>query len=209
MADVIVETSGIGFSVQAVADRAGLTHRTVYNHFPSREALCEAFSRYVDEILASTEAGDPQLLVSPKHQASFPLESFPAATDAAYRTFGEREHYVRAYVMLMFGNRRPLESWKERTRAIEKLLDRRVGFRPPLPPRQAAAAIRLFGSSFGWHLLTEHCGLSTEEAATTGAWATQTLLAAATGGRAGSARGNSPGRRVKRGTAKATSRDRS
>jgi hypothetical protein len=30
MVDVIMETDGIGFSVQAVADRAGVTHRTIY-----------------------------------------------------------------------------------------------------------------------------------------------------------------------------------
>lgn len=53
MVDVIMETDGIGFSVQAVADRAGVTHRTIYNHFPTREALCDAFSAYVDESLAA------------------------------------------------------------------------------------------------------------------------------------------------------------
>ena len=36
MVDVIMEADGIGFSVQAVADRAGVTHRTIYNHFPTR-----------------------------------------------------------------------------------------------------------------------------------------------------------------------------
>ena len=53
MVDVIMETNGIGFSVQAVADRAGVTHRTIYNHFPTREALCDAFSDYVDELLGA------------------------------------------------------------------------------------------------------------------------------------------------------------
>ena len=60
MVDVIMETDGIGFSVQAVADRAGVTHRTIYNHFPTREALCDAFSDYVDELLgASSGAQSP------------------------------------------------------------------------------------------------------------------------------------------------------
>jgi hypothetical protein len=31
----------------------------------------------------------------------------------------------------------------------------------------------------GWHLLTEQCGLSTDEAAAASAWATRTLLDAA------------------------------
>jgi hypothetical protein len=33
----------------------------------------------------------------------------------------------------------------------------------------------------GWHLLTEQCGLSTDEAAEASAWATRTLLDAAIG----------------------------
>jgi AcrR family transcriptional regulator len=51
MVDVIMETGGVGLSVQAVADQAGVTHRTIYNHFPTRQALCDAFSDYVDELL--------------------------------------------------------------------------------------------------------------------------------------------------------------
>ena len=35
LAHVVVESKGFGFSVQEVADRAGVTHRTVYNHFPA------------------------------------------------------------------------------------------------------------------------------------------------------------------------------
>ena len=54
MVDVIMETNGIGFSVQAVADRAKVTHRTIYNHFPTRESLCDGFSAYVDELLAES-----------------------------------------------------------------------------------------------------------------------------------------------------------
>jgi hypothetical protein len=37
----------------------------------------------------------------------------------------------------------------------------------------------MFVSTMGWHLLTEQCGLSTDEAAAASAWATRTLLDAA------------------------------
>src|SRR5262245_46914959 len=87
-ADVIVDTNGIGFSVQAVADRAGLTHRTVYNHFPTREALCEGFSQYVDELLATSSAGTEWALHLVHSFDAVSLESLPATVDALYRTFG-------------------------------------------------------------------------------------------------------------------------
>ena len=176
MADVITETNGIGFSVQAVANQAGVTHRTIYNYFPTREALCEAFSEYVDESLAS--AGG---LAEPP---AISIASLPALVEDLYRTLELRQRYVRASVMLMLGNRRPMKAWRGRTHALEKEIARGAGGRTPLPPRQAAAAVRMFVSSVGWHVLTEQIGLSTEEAAATSAWATRTLLEAATGGRA-------------------------
>ena len=61
----------------------------------------------------------------------------------------------------------------------EKLIAREQSGRIPLTPRQVTAVIRMFVSTMGWHLLTEQCGLSTEEATAASAWATRTLLDAA------------------------------
>lgn len=169
LADVVTESSGIGFSVQAVADRAGVTHRTVYNHFPTRDALCEAFAAYVDEQLASVFVGTPP-------DPSLPAEALPAAVETLYRTLALRDKYVRASVMLMLANRRPLESWFTRTQTLEKSIARTTRRHATLSPRQVAAAVRMFVSSMGWHLLTEQCRLSTDEAAAVSAWATRTLL---------------------------------
>ena len=170
MVDVIMEADGIGFSVQAVADRAGVTHRTIYNHFPTRQALCDAFSDYVDELLeASSGTSEP----------TWSLASLPQLVQGLYRTLALRDRHARAYVMLTIGNRRPMTAWRKRSLMAEKLIAREQSARTPLTPRQVTAAIRMFVSTMGWHLLTEQCGLSTEEAATTSAWATRTLVDAA------------------------------
>jgi AcrR family transcriptional regulator len=171
MVDVIMETEGIGFSVQAVADRAGVTHRTIYNHFPTREALCDAFSNYVDELLgASTGLTE---------EPTWSLAALPAIAEGLYRALGSRDRHARAYVMLMIGNRRPMSAWRKRSLMAEQLIAREQSKRIPLTPRQVTAVIRMFVSTMGWHLLTEHCGLSTDEAAAASAWATRTLLDAA------------------------------
>jgi AcrR family transcriptional regulator len=175
VADVIMETNGIGFSVQAVADRAGLTHRTIYNHFPTREALCDGFYEYVDELLLS---------IGPAPDAARSLAALPVVVENLYRGLEKCDRHARAAVMLMIGNRRPLKAWRNRTDTLEKLVARAAAGRSLRTPRQVSAAIRLFVSSMGWHLLTEQCGLSTDEAASASAWATQTLLEAATAGRA-------------------------
>jgi AcrR family transcriptional regulator len=44
-AQLLLERRNDGFSVQAVADRAGLTHRTVYRYFPTRLQLMAATAR--------------------------------------------------------------------------------------------------------------------------------------------------------------------
>jgi AcrR family transcriptional regulator len=168
MVDVIMEADGIGFSVQAVADRAGVTHRTIYNHFPTRDALCSAFSDYVDELLGS---GAPE--------PAWSLAALPAIVEGLYRALASRDRHARAYVMLMIGNRRPMSAWRKRSLMAEKLIAGELSARTPLTPRQMTAVIRMFVSTLGWHLLTEQCGLSTDEAAAASAWATSTLLDAA------------------------------
>jgi AcrR family transcriptional regulator len=170
MVDVIMEADGIGFSVQAVADRAGVTHRTIYNHFPTREALCDAFSDHVDELLMAS-SGSPE--------PTWSLASIPQLVESLYRTLALRDRHARAYVMLMIGNRRPMSAWRKRSLMAERLIAREQSEQVPLTPRQVTAVIRMFVSTMGWHLLTEQCGLSTEEAAAASAWATRTLLDAA------------------------------
>jgi AcrR family transcriptional regulator len=45
--DLFLERRSEGFSVQDVADRAGLTHRTVYRYFPTRQELLGATAQHL------------------------------------------------------------------------------------------------------------------------------------------------------------------
>src|SRR5687767_11789748 len=140
MVDVIMETDGIGFSVQAVANRAGVTHRTIYNHFPTREALCDAFSDYVDDLLgASSGAPEP----------TWSLAALPLIVEELYRTLALRDRHARAYVMLTIGNRRPMSTWRKRSLMAEKLIAHELSGQVPLTPRQVTAVIRMFVSTMG------------------------------------------------------------
>ena len=49
-AELLLERRDDGFTVQDVADRAGLTHRTVYRYFPTRHELLAATARSVTPI---------------------------------------------------------------------------------------------------------------------------------------------------------------
>lgn len=175
VADVISDGGGIGFSVQAVADRAGVTHRTIYNHFPTREALCEGYAAYVDEVLLES-SGMPK---APEPT----LDGLPALTGDLYSALARSDRHARAYAMLMIGSRNPSQTWRSRSRLIEREITEHAAAGAPVSPRVAAAAVRMFASTMGWHLLTDQCGLTTDEAAAASRWATQTLLDAAVGKR--------------------------
>lgn len=171
LAAVIAETGGLGFSVQQVAERAGVTHRTVYNHFPTRDAMNDALAEHVEYVLERGGYREPRVPTSSGALV-------PMIADA-YAAFQAHEAPSRAYVMLMLASRRPARVWRRRTSAFEAVIARDTAPPAPLTSRGLTAAVRMFLSSTGWHLLTEQMGLSPAEAATTATWAAQTLLDAA------------------------------
>lgn len=170
LAHVIVESTAFGFSVQEVAKRAGVTHRTVYNHFPTREALGEALADYVEERLAG---------LGPAPDVQLPsVQRFADMVGQLYYGLATQEVHARAYVMLMMANRRPARLTRARSRRLEEAVARDVVPPDGLSAVELSAVIRMFASSTGWHTLTEHLGLSTEQAATAATWATRTLVGA-------------------------------
>ncbi len=170
----IADSGAMGFSIQDVADRAGVTHRTVYNHFPTREVLNDAFAVHVEEELASLFGVRPEEAVG--------LAQLPSVAGTFYRTIADNASHVRAYVMLMIASRSPAQVTRERTKRFEQLLEDEAGPLPEGVARLATAAVRLFVSSTGWHVLTEQQGLCNEDAARTAEWAAKILLDAVANG---------------------------
>ena len=171
----IAESGAMGFSIQDVADRAGVTHRTVYNYFPTREALNDAFALHVEEEeLAATFGVRPDEGVR--------LAQLPSVAATYFRMIADKAVHVRAYVMLMIASRSPAQLTRERTKQFEQLMEDEAGPLPEGAARLATAAVRQFVSSVGWHVLIEHQGLSNEDAARTAEWATKALLDAVANG---------------------------
>jgi AcrR family transcriptional regulator len=169
LADVIAEARGPEFSIQQIADRAGVTHRTVYNHFPTREALRDGLAEHVEELLGATgrrrpDAGTPS------------LESLAPMVAESYALFESCAPAVRASVILTLASRGPTQLAKRRTDAFRKIVKQGLPANAPVPADEATAAVRMFLSTIGWHVLTEHLGLSPTKAAATAEWAIRVLL---------------------------------
>ncbi len=173
LAEIVVENGGLDFSVQQVADRAGVTHRTVYNHFPTREALREGLADHVEKRLAEKNRRPDAGEVT--------VADLPRITSEAFAVFETDPARVRAYVILMLSSRGLAKVAKRRTGVFKKSLEEYAPLRAPVSAQAVMAAVRMFASATGWHLLTELYGLTPKEATETAVWATRTLLSGAIG----------------------------
>lgn len=167
----IAESGLTGFSIQGVADRAGVTHRTVYNYFPTREALNDAFAEHVEAVLAE------QGFAHAERGAG--VDDLPRLLGQLYSAVGDAAAHLRAYVMMTVATGKAARVFRDRSRKMEKLIDEELGPLDPGVARLVTAAVRMFFSSAGWFLLSNHHGLSPEEAGRASEWAVKTLLGAA------------------------------
>jgi AcrR family transcriptional regulator len=161
--DLVGESGEEPLTIAAVAARAGVTERTVYRHFETRDALIRAVWRRMQAKVASE--GFPRtanaLLQSPR-------KLFPRF-DAA----GE---LIRASIHSPAGLDIRMHSNAERTAAIL------ASVRDALPEldeealRRRAAIAQLINSAQGWDVLTRFWGMSGEEAGEAAAEALAILL---------------------------------
>jgi AcrR family transcriptional regulator len=177
-AEVLAESETGEFSMQEVADRANVTHRTVYNHFPSREALMDGLVEYQEDRALLLPSEDRPL--SPE-SGMLSVEGFPSTVATVYRALVRDEAANRAFARLSVSARRPPSSTRERTARLASALGEELNLADS-DARRLAAAVRLFGSQVGWHLLTQHYDLPNHEAAATAQWAVRVLLKAAAEG---------------------------
>lgn len=150
-------------SLASVAEEAGITERTVYRHFATREQLLEAtWSAVNDRLGMRTFPGTAAELVER------PLQVFPA--------FDEQGEIVRAMLASPQGRELRLRVNKERQAAIRAAVrDARPGMREPAFTR-LCAAVQLLYSASGWATMTDYWDISSEEAGRAASEAIATLL---------------------------------
>lgn len=157
----VVDTQRSDFSIAEVAARAGVSERTVYRHFPSREDLLGAIDEHY------------QRLPQPRGPES--LADFPAHVDALYAWFDEHAEHVEAAHVAGIGRELHLHARARRGREVRETIDRMLA---PLPARERRivyAVVRcMFGSAI-WRAMREEVGLSSEEAREAARWVAQLI----------------------------------
>jgi AcrR family transcriptional regulator len=138
-------------SLATVAREAGITERTVYRHFATREQLLEATWSAVNEGIGTKEfpRTAEELIERPK-------KLFPA--------FEQRGEAIRAMLASPQGRELRLRVNEQRQAAIRLAVkNARPNLREPRFTR-LCAAVQLLCSASGWATMTDYWGLDSAEA---------------------------------------------
>jgi len=139
-------------TVAQVAKEAGVTERTVYRHFQTREDLLRAVWPHMQAQIGM--AGFPQT-----------VESLLAAPARLFPNFDKREGSVRASMYSQAGREVRTAANPARQQAFTTCVEEALPELDPAARRRRAAVIQMIGSSHGWACLKDYWGLDTEEAA--------------------------------------------
>jgi AcrR family transcriptional regulator len=154
--DAVIEAigeQGLDFSVQDAADRAGVTHRTVYRYFGSREALIEAIGERYEEWLA--EQGIPE---------AESIEEVLIHIEKLFQLFDQSPDTVRAHALrILAGGDRTTPS-RQRTERWRRTFEASLPHLAREEVEPLFALCRTLAGSLGWYLLTSQFRLSGEHA---------------------------------------------
>lgn len=172
LVEVILEGGLPGFSVQEVADRAGVSHRTVYRHFPTRESLLEGLVDAVDARMAA-QGGVAELN---------DLDELPSAVLVNFELFSRDGRAAEAAVRFGVGAAIETADRAVRTKMVAARVSEVIGDRDARDALMAAAMLRQLMSSRVWLGLVE-AGLDADGAARAASWAAAVLVDALRAGR--------------------------
>jgi AcrR family transcriptional regulator len=162
--EALAEQLGEGledFSIPRVAERAGVSVRTVYHHYPNRDAQIEAVARWLDQRIA---AGEPPPVT---------LDDILTMADRVVRRAYNNQRLVRAQLVPGVAKLVRERRRRARERGIEKIF---VAQSDPVGGRLAAAAFNVaFGADTGLAML-DRFGVDGEELMTTHRWMLRVLL---------------------------------
>jgi AcrR family transcriptional regulator len=151
-------------TVPQVAEASGVSLRTIYRYFPTREALLDAAGRWIGGELL---------------QQGYPtsLDDVADSFERACAEFDERPGLVRAMALSQVGREARSSRRRERLDAIRHLLEQEVGALTERELRHAEAVLAYLHNMLAYTTLREEQRLSGAEIGEALGWAIRTLVA--------------------------------
>jgi AcrR family transcriptional regulator len=173
-ADLVTERHHLDFSMKEVAERAGVSLRTVYNHFATREDLLDALGEAMDE--QSRALGGPQA-----HDLE-ELDDLLHAVETNVGIFEQLGGISEALAQMPLADVGRDAKRVERTQLITSFIAAQMPSAPPADAHAIAIVLRHLFSHRSWFWLTREYGLETAELTRVCNWIIKTLVAAAEAG---------------------------
>jgi AcrR family transcriptional regulator len=168
-ARVILRVGIHQFSMQEVADEAGVSLRTLYRYYPSREELVDGVGAEIEEALA--EAGVPSTLEGPVTP-----ESLATPVVDAFLATEKRADLGRAWVIIKMVTGERSESSRGRDQLVREVVDQLAPHLDQVEQDRVSGVLRFLAGSLAWKFMRDDLGMSTEEIGRAVAWAICTLL---------------------------------
>lgn len=163
VADLLEEGELQELTVPAVAEASGVSLRTIYRYYPTREELLEAAGRWIgDELL--------------QHPYPRDLDEVADLFQVGCREFDERPGLVRSMALSRLGQRVRSYRHRERLEAIRRALHEELGGLSEQELRRAEAVLGYLHNMLAYTTLREENELTGEEIGEAIAWAIQTLV---------------------------------
>jgi AcrR family transcriptional regulator len=159
----VVEGGLDDLSFRRVAERAGVSQRTVFRHFPTREELIDGFNQYVYRRVG----------LSPSDTRGMELGD---VMRFFFNCFDENERLMRALTSTQVGRDLSNSGRAERVQMLERMIRPNTSH---LPPQERKRALAIFSHLFtraAWMRFKDDFGIDGIEAGEAVAWAMETLL---------------------------------
>ncbi len=162
-ADVLADDAVDEVTVPLVAMRARVSVRTVYRHFPTKEALFDAFGEWAEQHLRVALLSYPQTLEGVREMAP-----------ALYRMYDQRAPLIRA-LLSKRGQEIRARTRRRRLATFEKAMREVTDGLGPTERRRVLGVIYLLVSAPAWQAMRDQWDLNGEEAGKAAAWAVRVL----------------------------------
>ena len=162
-AEVLADEEVEEVTVPLVALRARVSVRTVYRHFPTKEALFDAFGEWAGEHLRLVILSYPET-----------LDGVRGMAPALYRMYDEHAPLIRA-LLSKRGQEIRARTRRRRVRTFEKAMQEVTDGLDPEECRRALAVVYLLVSAPAWQAMRDQWDLQGEEAGKAAAWAVRVL----------------------------------
>lgn len=164
-ADLSLERGFNNFTMQDIADRVGISHRTLYRYFEHREALVDGlYAEITEKVYTPGSDAHPDQTSLLRHN---------------YQVFGRyRKAMLVCTLMIEAGMLQP-PGRGSRTDFMRRQIEERAGSLDELGRRQLLGVLRVVAGAMAWARMTsEEIGLSDDEAGAASAWAIDALIEA-------------------------------